>query len=75
MRPVLSFLRPSQPRRYQAHTPRLHPVISNALQIPLTIAGWASITTAVFLFSTVIGLIVLGVVLMILEHQIADGDA
>lgn len=50
-------------------------MLDNARQIPLTIVGWASITTAVFLFSTVIGLIVLGVVLMILEHQIADGDA
>lgn len=48
------------------------PVLRNAAAIPLTIAGWGCVAAAVFELSTIAGLGVLGVILMVVEHQIAD---
>lgn len=48
------------------------PVAANLAAIPFTVAGWGLIAAGVFAVSTVAGLIVSGVILMVLEHQIAD---
>lgn len=48
------------------------PVLVNAASIPLTVAGWGCIAAAVFTWNVTAGLAVLGGVLMVLEHQIAD---
>lgn len=48
------------------------PVLRNAAAIPLTIAGWGCVAACVFELNTIAGLGVLGVILMVLEHQIAD---
>ncbi len=50
------------------------PALGNLASIPLTVAGWALISACAFAVSTVLGLGVSGVVLMVLEHQIADED-
>ena len=48
------------------------PVLANLAAIPFTVAGWGCIATAVFTWNTTAGLGALGVILMVLEHQIAD---
>jgi hypothetical protein len=48
------------------------PVLANLASIPLTVAGWACIDAGMFAANTVAGLIVTGITLMVLEHQIAD---
>ena len=50
------------------------PVAANLLRMPLTVAGWACISTAPFMHSwhVALGLVVTAVSAMILEHQIAD---
>lgn len=48
------------------------PVLRNLAAIPFTVAGWAMIAAGVFEVSMVAGLICGGVILMVLEHQIAD---
>ncbi len=48
------------------------PVLANVASIPLTVAGWALISACAFAVSTTLGLGASGVILMVLEHQIAD---
>jgi len=48
------------------------PVLANLLAIPFTVAGWGLISACAFQLSTTAGLGVSGVILMVLEHQIAD---
>jgi len=72
VKPRLSHLR----RQCAAAAARLlspaRPVLRNLAAIPFTVAGWGCISAAVFLASTIAGLAALGVILMVLEHQIAD---
>ncbi len=48
------------------------PVLANLLAIPFTVAGWGLISACAFGLNTLAGLGVSGVILMVLEHQIAD---
>jgi hypothetical protein len=48
------------------------PALGNLASIPLTVAGWALISACAFQVSTTLGLGASGIVLMVLEHQIAD---
>ncbi len=48
------------------------PVLVNLASVPLTVAGWALISACAFQVSTTLGLGASGVILMVLEHQIAD---
>lgn len=50
----------------------VRPVLANLAAIPFTVAGWGLISAAAFQVSTVLGLAAGGVILMVLEHQIAD---
>lgn len=50
------------------------PVLRNAAQIPLTILGWGFIDAGVYTINLTAGLIATGITLMIVEHQLADGD-
>lgn len=72
MRPGLARLR----RRAAAAAARLltpaKPVLRNAAAIPLTIAGWGCVAACVFELNVIAGLGALGVILMVVEHQIAD---
>jgi hypothetical protein len=72
MRPRVARLR----RAVTAAAARLatpaKPVLRNAAAIPLTIAGWGCVAACVFELNVTAGLGVLGVILMVVEHQIAD---
>jgi hypothetical protein len=48
------------------------PALGNLASIPLTVAGWGLVSACAFQAGTTLGLGVSGVVLMVLEHQIAD---
>jgi hypothetical protein len=48
------------------------PVLANLASIPFTVAGWALLSACAFRFNTTIGLGASGVILMLLERQIAD---
>lgn len=48
------------------------PVLKNLASIPLTVAGLGCISAGIFLASTIAGLIVTGVLLMVLEHMAAN---
>jgi hypothetical protein len=48
------------------------PVLANAAQIPLTIAAYGCLASAAFLFDTLVGLASTAVLLIVLEHQLAD---
>ena len=48
------------------------PVLKNLSQIPLTVAAIGCVAAGVFIASTVAGFILLGVMLFVLEHMIAD---
>lgn len=48
------------------------PVLANLAAIPFTVAGWALISACAFAVGTTLGLGASGVILMVLEHQIAD---
>lgn len=48
------------------------PVLRNLAAIPFTVAGWGLMSAAAFQVGTTIGLAASGVILMVLEHQIAD---
>lgn len=57
---VTSFVRPAKP------------ALKNAAAIPLTIAGLGCVTAGVFLINPIAGLMVLGPVLVLIEHMIAE---
>lgn len=46
--------------------------LSKLADTPLTVAGAGCVAAGVFLASTIAGLVILGVVLVLLEHMIAD---
>lgn len=48
------------------------PVLASAAQIPLTIAAYGCLASAAFLFDTLVGLASTAVLLIVLEHQLAD---
>lgn len=48
------------------------PVLANAAQIPLTITAYGCLSSAAFLFDTLVGLASTAVLLIALEHQLAD---
>lgn len=48
------------------------PVLRNLCSIPFTVAGWGLLSAAAFELNTTLGLAVSGVILMLLERQIAD---
>jgi len=48
------------------------PVLANAAQIPLTITAYGCLATAAFRFDTLVGLASTAVLLIVLEHQLAD---
>ncbi len=48
------------------------PVLRNLASIPFTVAGWGLLSAAAFEVHLIAGLAVTGVILMVLEHQIAD---
>jgi hypothetical protein len=48
------------------------PVLRNLASIPLTVAGWGLLSAAAFEWNLIAGLAATGVILMLLERQIAD---
>ena len=48
------------------------PVLANLAAIPFTVAGWGLLSAAAFGVNLGAGLASTGVILMVLEHQIAD---
>ena len=48
------------------------PVLASAAQIPLTITAYGCLASAAFLFDTLVGLASAAVLLIVLEHQLAD---
>jgi hypothetical protein len=48
------------------------PVLRNLASVPFTVAGWGLLSAAAFEVHLIAGLAVTGVILMVLEHQIAD---
>ena len=48
------------------------PVLRNLAAIPFTVAGWGLLSATAFEWNLLAGLAATGVILMILEHQIAD---
>ncbi len=57
---VVSALRPAKP------------VLANLATIPLTVAGFGCLDAAAFMWNTIAGLAAAGVLLIVLEHLIAD---
>ena len=66
--PLASRLRAAAVRAVQP----ARPVLANAAQIPLTITAYGCLSTAAFLFDTLVGLASTAVLLLVLEHQLAD---
>ncbi len=71
------------PRVARRYAPRLRdvaarvlspakPVLKNLAAIPFTVAGWCLMSACAFQISTTLGLGASAVILMVLEHQIAD---
>jgi hypothetical protein len=48
------------------------PVLRNLASVPFTVAGWGLLSAAAFELNLIAGLACSGVILMVLEHQIAD---
>ena len=48
------------------------PVLASAAQVPLTVTAYALLATAATLWDTLVGLASTAVLLIILEHQLAD---
>lgn len=48
------------------------PVLASAAQIPLTVTAYGCLASAAFLFDTLVGLASAAVLLIVLEHQLAD---
>lgn len=48
------------------------PALKNAASIPLTLIGLGCVVSAVFLLNVIAGLMVLGPVLILIEHILAD---
>jgi hypothetical protein len=63
-------------RKAAAHLARLirpaRPVLASAAHIPLTLAAYGCLATAAFMFDTLVGLASTAVLLLVLEHQLAD---
>jgi hypothetical protein len=71
-RPLLGRLASEAGRLARRLLSPAKPALGNLASIPLTVAGWACVAAGVFAVSTTAGLISGGVILMVLEHQIAD---
>lgn len=50
------------------------PVLASAAQIPLTVTAYGCLASAAFLFDTLVGLASAAVLLIVLEHQLADEE-
>jgi len=48
------------------------PVLASAAQIPLTIAAYGLLASAALMWDTLVGLASTAVLLIVLEHQLAD---
>jgi hypothetical protein len=48
------------------------PVLANIAQIPMTVTAYGCLASAAFLFDTLVGLASTAVLLIVLEHQLAD---
>jgi hypothetical protein len=71
-RPLLGRLASEAGRLARRLLSPARPVLGNLASIPFTVAGWALLSACAFQVSTTLGLGAAGVILMVLEHQIAD---
>lgn len=60
-------------RRFSLPTVIMHKV-KGARSTALIIAGWGLISAGAFTFSTTVGLVSTGAILMVIERQIDDGS-
>ena len=72
VKPRLARLRRQAPALAARLLRPARPVLANLAAIPFTVAGWGLLSAAAFEWNQRIGLAVTGVILMVLEHQIAD---